>query len=126
MERLLWDPHGNGHCRSATVQIEFQQPDTPTTMGSCALGCLHCDNCRYATFSQKMSDCSLYSACNLSRLAQGHGYSTLDTANLGAGALVAALGGVPPPPPTFLGSVLRYSSRLNAAYCQWKKHSHQL
>ena len=100
----LWSGYCGTHTETDTAaappcKSSFQQPDTPTTMGSCALGCLHCDNCRYATFSQKMSDCSLYSACDLSRLAQGHGYSTLDTANLGAGALVAALGGVPPPPP---------------------------
>ena len=46
------------------------------TLGSCALQCLACHDCRFATFSRRADDCSLYESCDVSHLAQGFGYET--------------------------------------------------
>ena len=58
--------------------------DSKPTLLECARRCLACSACRYATFSERQSDCSLYETCDLGLLAKGFGYVTLDRANLSA------------------------------------------
>jgi hypothetical protein len=48
------------------------------TLRDCALQCLKCNGCRYATFSARMDDCSLYARCDLDQLAHGHGYWSVE------------------------------------------------
>ena len=63
----------DGACKSF-----FQTELAPTSLADCANLCLKCEGCRYATFSRKMRDCSLYEECDVGRLAQGYGYKTRD------------------------------------------------
>ena len=60
----------------------FQTRLAPKSLADCALRCLKCGGCRYATFSHKMRDCSLYEECDVGHLAQGHGYQTRDVQGL--------------------------------------------
>jgi len=90
---------GGEGCRSSMGKRE-----TPTNMRDCARLCLCNSHCRYATFSAHTRDCSLYASCDTTRLAQGHGYHTIDlggcTGSLrGRNDCAVALSGEPPPPP---------------------------
>mmetsp|Transcript_56513 Transcript_56513/g.126257 ORF Transcript_56513/g.126257 Transcript_56513/m.126257 type:complete len:465 (-) Transcript_56513:122-1516(-) len=49
-----------------------------TTTAACVSRCLACRECRYVSFSRQTDDCSLYHSCNLSSLASGYGYQTVD------------------------------------------------
>ena len=44
------------------------------SLRECVARCGRCEGCRYATFSARMDDCSLYERCDLDQLAAGHGY----------------------------------------------------
>lgn len=50
------------------------------TMSQCALRCLACERCAYATFSAQLSDCSLYRTCNATRLFAYRDYQTAHVA----------------------------------------------
>ena len=46
-------------------------------MRQCALRCLQkCDGCKYASYSTRSNDCSLYSSCDINRLGQHADYWT--------------------------------------------------
>jgi hypothetical protein len=46
------------------------------TMRQCALRCLACEGCAYATFSARQSDCSLYRTCDATELFVHGNYRT--------------------------------------------------
>ena len=50
------------------------------TLDACASHCAACDECHFVSFSNRTNDCSLYRACNVSRLPHGFGYQTADRA----------------------------------------------
>ena len=77
----------------------FQTELAPKSLAGCALRCLKCGGCRYATFSHKMRDCSLYEECDVGHLAQGHGYQTRDVQGLTESTLARAPPPPSPPPP---------------------------
>ena len=64
----------NGLCRSTFRSwYNANQP----SLRECVQRCNTCDKCHYATYSGKLRDCSLYSACDISRLHVGFEYSTI-------------------------------------------------
>ena len=77
----------------------FQEALAPKSLNECTLRCLKCGGCRYATFSHKMRDCSLYEECDVGHLAQGHGYQTRDVQGLTESTLARTRPLLPPPPP---------------------------
>ena len=49
------------------------------SLAACIARCVECGHpCRFATFSGRMKDCSLYSKCDLSRVKVGYGYLSVD------------------------------------------------
>jgi len=67
---------------------DFQSQEK--NLHQCALRCARCGKtgtaadgvCRFATFSAKLHDCSLYTHCDLERVKHGHGYHSIDTNQL--------------------------------------------
>ena len=50
---------------------------TEPTLEECVQHCIVCRECRFATFSRSLRDCSLYRACSVEHLASGYGYRTV-------------------------------------------------
>ena len=55
---------------------------TVASLAMCALRCVACGGCRFATFSQAARDCSLYEACDIWQMRKALDYRTLDTAGV--------------------------------------------
>jgi hypothetical protein len=89
-----------GACKNA-----FQRwfADSQPSLDECARRCSLCSDagggCRYATFSRRLSDCSMYSACDLAHLGKGYGYETADIDVLLGGRRPPAPPRPPPPLP---------------------------
>ena len=63
-------PHG-AHARDSAIFSRFD----------CASRCLECKSCRFASFSARSNDCSLYSFCDTRKLAHDPSYETVDVSN---------------------------------------------
>ena len=55
---------------------------TVASLAMCALRCVACGGCRFATFSQAARDCSLYETCDIRQMRRALDYRTLDTAGV--------------------------------------------
>ena len=55
---------------------------TFASLAMCAHRCVACGGCRFATFSQRARDCSLYEACDIRQMPRALDYRTVDTAGV--------------------------------------------
>lgn len=52
-------------------------------LSACIAKCRQCADCRHISFSSRNDDCSLYRSCDLSSVARGHGYSSVEVRRKG-------------------------------------------